>query len=160
MTLLRGVEVVLKHHFIRRFGLLVSVLVLASACAGGEIDDGGSRRGPEASDPEVSPLACPGASPDVNAQNGWRSSEASQPADGALRFELKARPTAANLDGLVAVGAEDIDGFAKAAIAVRFADNGLVDVRDGAFYSSDLAYPYEPGVWYSIAIRGHRRRDL
>ena len=146
------------HQFVGRLGLFVSVLVFANACVGGEIGDvpGGARLGPEASDPEIgneaSPLVCPGASPDVSANNGWRSSEASLPADGALRFELKARPTAANLNGLVAVGAEDIDDFPKAAIAVRFGDNGLVDVRDGAFYSSDQAYPYDPGVWYSISI--------
>ncbi|MBW1905678.1 MAG: hypothetical protein JRJ24_10310, partial [Deltaproteobacteria bacterium] len=147
-----------KYQFFGRLGLIAGFLVLVTACLGGEIGDvpGGARLGPEANDPEVgnevSPLVCPGASPDVSAQNGWLSHEASLPADGALRFELKARSTAANLDGLVAVGAEDIDEFAKAAIAVRFADNGLVDVRDGAFYSSDLAYPYDPGVWYSIAI--------
>jgi hypothetical protein len=151
-------EVVFEHPLVGRVGLLVSVLVLADACGGGEISDapGGARLGPEASDPEVgngvAPLVCPGASPDVRAQSGWQSYEAPLPADGALRFELKARPTAANLEGVVAVGAEDIDDFPKAAIAVRFDDSGLVDVRDGADYSSDLAYPWEPGVWYSIAI--------
>ena len=143
-----------KYLRVGRLGLFVNVLVLVSACAVGEIGDapGGARLGPDAVGNEVSPLVCPGASPDVSAQSGWRSGEASMPADEALRFELKARPTAANLDGLVAIGAEDIDDFPKAAIAVRFADNGLVDVRDGAFYSSEVAYPYDPGVWYSIAI--------
>ena len=100
-----------------------------------------------------SPPSCvPERAPMSALRTAGGASEASLPADGALRFELKARPTAANLEGLVAVGAEDIDDFPKAAIAVRFADNGLVDVRDGAFYSSDLAYPWDPGVWYSIAI--------
>jgi len=88
----------------------------------------------------------------VAARDGWRSSNASVPADGVLRFEFKARPTAADLDGLVAVGAENIDDFDKATVAVRFGEDGLVDVRDGAFYASDMAYPYDPGVWYSIGI--------
>ena len=97
-------------------------------------------------------LQCAGTRPDVVARNGWRSVEAGLSADSSLRFELKARPTASNLDGLLALGAESIDRFDEAAITVRFANDGLVDVRDGAFYTSDMAYPYEPGVWYSIGI--------
>ena len=100
----------------------------------------------------VSALACPGASADVSASSGWRSVESSLPADGALRFEFKARPTAANLDGLVAIGAEDIDAVAKAAITVRFAEDGFVDAFDGTVYDSDVAYPYDPGVWYSVSV--------
>jgi hypothetical protein len=74
------------------------------------------------------------------------------PAEGVLWLEFEARPTDANLDGLLAVGAETIDDIDKAAISVRFADDGFVDVGDGAFYASDMIYPYEPGVWYSIGI--------
>jgi len=150
------------HYSIGRLGLFAtSILVLSSACAVGEIGGGpgGARFGAEdgvGSSP-VEPsnptaLSCAGASPDVAARNGWRSSDAGEPATGALSFELKARPTAANLDGLVALGAESIDEFDKAAITVRFAENGLVDVRDGAFYASDTRYEYKPGVWYSIAV--------
>ena len=116
----------------------------------------GSNGSPEASDPEIgnsaSPLVCPEASADVSASSGWRSSEASLPADGALRFEFKARPTAADLNGLVAVGAQDIDAFTEAAIAVRFAEDGFVDARDGGIYDSDVSYPYDPGIWYSISV--------
>ncbi len=86
-------------------------------------------------------LKCAEASPDVAARNGWHSSTSSVPTDGVLRFEVKARPTAANLDGLVAVGAESIDDFDKAAIAVRFADDGLVDVRDGALLREQYGLP-------------------
>ncbi|MDB4278391.1 right-handed parallel beta-helix repeat-containing protein [Deltaproteobacteria bacterium] len=102
------------------------------------------------SDP-VAPV-CPGASPDVSASNGWLSSEAALPASGGLYFEFKTRPAAANLNGLVAVGAEDINDFAKTAIAVRFAKDGLVDVRDGSVYRSDVSYAYDPGVWYTVAV--------
>ena len=146
-----GGRPVVKHRFIGWLGSLFSVLVLASACTVGEVGDssGEPRLGPGYDD--VAPV-CPGASADISASDGWRSSEASLPANETLRFEFKARPTAANLDGLVAVGAEDINDFTRAAITVRFADNGLVDVRDGAFYSSDMAYPYDPGVWYSVAV--------
>ena len=52
----------------------------------------------------------------------------------------------------MAVGTGNIDDITKAAITVRFANNGKVDVRDGSFYSADASYPYEPGVWYSIGI--------
>ena len=139
-------------------GVLIGIFSSLNACAVGDIGGapGDPRRGSAAEGVDPSNpfpvLQCPGASPDVAARDGWRSSNASAPTDGVLRFELKARPTAANLDGLVAVGAENIDDFDKAAITVRFADDGLVDVRDGVFYTSDMAYPYEPGVWYSIGI--------
>ena len=151
-----------NHHSVGRLGLFsLSILVLLSACAVGDIGGGpgGSRFGSEddfgsspvePSDPAA--LKCAGASPDVSARDGWRSSEASGIAEGTLRFEVRARPTAQNLDGLLAMGAESIDDFDKAAITVRFGEDGLVDVRDGAFYTSDMAYPYNPGVWYSIGI--------
>ncbi len=149
-----------RHNFVGGLSPFLGILVLASACVGGQIGDaaGVSRLGPgdDGSQPvapgtQVAP-ACLGASPDVSASNGWRSSEASLPASDSLYFEFKARPATANLDGLVGVGAEDIDDFTKAAIAVRFAEDGLVDARDGSFYSSDVSYPYDPGVWYTVAI--------
>ena len=149
----------LEHQVVGRLGLILGICVLGTACMGGEIGDGApgvARLGPDASDPEIgnnaSALVCPGASADVSASNGWRGSEALVPADGALRFEFQARPTAANLDGLVAVGAEDIDDVAKAAITVRFADDGFVDAGDGAIYNSDVAFPYDSGVWYSVSV--------
>jgi hypothetical protein len=165
---------VFKHNFVGQLGLFLSILFLASACAVGEIGDvpagapgpgpgpgyddinDGIGEAPSDTVPEgpnnpVAP-ACPGASADVSASDGWVSSEASLPAFDALYFEFKARPTAANIDGLLAVGAEDINDFAKAAIAVRFAEDGLVDVRDGSVYNSDVSYAYDPGAWYTVAV--------
>jgi len=147
----------LKLRVVGCLAALVGFSFTLCACGMGEISGtaGGARDGfDDGADPtESAPnFQCLGANPDVAARNGWKSSEAGVPAEGVLRLELKARPTAANLDGLVAVGAESIDDIDKAAITVRFADNGLVDVGDGAFYASDIGYPYEPGVWYSIGI--------
>ena len=158
----------LKHRLIGRLGLILGICVSGTACVGGEISDStadGSRFGPETSDPGIgndasdpitgqvdSPLVCSEASADVSASSGWRSSSVSRPASGALRFEFKARPTAADLNGLVAVGAPEIDAFTDAAILVRFAKDGFVDVRDGAIYYSDVNYPYDPGVWYDITV--------
>ena len=139
------------------------------ACVGGEITDstgvGSSRFGPDGSetgtgtdtsDPSApegdSPLVCADASADVSASSGWQSSEVPQPASGVLQFELKARPTAAALDGVVAVGSERIEAFNEAAILVRFAEDGFVDARNGAIYDSDVSYPYDPGVWYDITV--------
>jgi len=157
---------VFKQQLLGRLGLFFSISVLVGACAGGEIGDapGGARLGPgddfvgqiDPSEPVVSQtpaaLTCAGAGPDVSTSNEWRSSEASLPAFDALYFEFKARPTAANIDGLVGVGAEDINDFAGATLTVRFAQDGLVDVRDGAVYSSDTSFAYHPGVWYTVAI--------
>ena len=142
-----------------RSAVLVVIAAYLGACSVGEIGtsvDGDPRTRGDADDPAPAPSApavqCPGASPDVAARNGWRSSEASEPADDSLLFEVKARPTADNLDGVVALGAEGVEQFDQAAIAVRFGADGLIDVRDGGTYASDVAYPYEPGVWYSIGI--------
>ena len=176
--MISGGSLVTKHHLVGRFGLFVSISVFVGACAVGDIGDSfGSPRGdtedgsdevvdtppvlvpsnpsdPSApSDPgEPAALQCPGANADVSASNGWRSSEASLPAYDALYFEFKARPTAANLNGLIGVGAEPINEFAETALSVRFAKDGLVDVRDGAVYNSDVSYAYEPGVWYTVAV--------
>ena len=179
--MISGGPLVTKHHLVGRFGLFVSISVFVGACAVGDIGDSfGSPRGDtedgsdeavdtppvlvpsnpsDPSDPSApselgdpAALQCPGANPDVSASNGWRSSEASLPAYDALYFEFKARPTAANLNGLVGVGAESIKEFAEAALSVRFAKDGVVDVRDGAVYNSDVSYAYEPGVWYTVAV--------
>ena len=107
-----------KCDFVGSLGPCLSMLLLAAACGSGEIGGtGASRFGPDdvgaprvdSSDPAA--LSCAGAGPDVAARNGWRSSDATEPASDALHFEFKVRPTAANLDGLVAVGAECIDDF-------------------------------------------------
>ena len=155
----------LQYQLVGRLGLIFSVCALLTACDGGQISESGGgpgdpRVGNDGSgnpsnpgvDGEDSPLVCPGASADVSASNGWRSSQAPQPASEELRFEFKARPTAEDLDGLVAVGAQNIDTFSDAAILVRFAEDGFVDARNGAIYDSDVSYPYDPGVWYNVIV--------
>jgi len=142
---------VFKHNSVGRLGFFLGISVLTSACVGGEIGD-------SAGEPRVDPgfdnaaLTCPGVSADLSASEGWQSKEASQPAPDSLYFEVMARPTEANLDALVAVGAQDIHDFSDAAITVRFSETGFVDVMDDAEYSSDGLFEYEPGVWYNIAI--------
>ena len=137
-----------------RLGLIVSLILLLNACTFGDPFLSGSYQPPR--DTNVAPsggaLECPGANADVSAAlNGWSSGDASLPAYGALRLDLKARPTE-TLTGLFAVGAKAVNAFNEAAIAVRFGSDGMVDARDGSFYSSDVEYAYDPGVWYSIGI--------
>ena len=95
---------------------------------------------------------CSSLSPDIQASSGWRSVESPQVAEGELFFTVQARPTVAGLNGLIAVAPQQPRNFSDAAILVRFNPDGLVDVRDGAIYDSDVIYPYEPGVWYDISI--------
>ncbi len=89
---------------------------------------------------------------ELSASDGWRSIEASEPAFETLRFEVMARPEVADIDALVAVGADGITDFSDASIKVRFADDGFIDARDGSTYKSDNAVRYRPGVWYRITI--------
>ncbi len=95
---------------------------------------------------------CSPAAPDVTVSNGWRSAAASQAAFDTLELVVIARPGAANLDGLVAIGAGELADFPDAAILVRFADDGFVDARDGSTYDKDIPFTYEAGVWYTIVI--------
>jgi hypothetical protein len=98
------------------------------------------------------PPACSSAIADVSASNGWRSIQASQAAFDTLRFEFMVRPAVADLNGLVAVGAENIDEFTDAAMSVRFTGSGVIDARNGAAYDSDVFFAYNPGTWYKIVI--------
>jgi len=154
----------------RMFSLVAS-LVLISACSG-EIGDapGAARRGPTSDFSNAANAAvpngptgaqdpfpqddptCPSAAAVVSVSNGWQSTEASQPAFDTLQLSFLARPEAANIDALVGVGAQDIDDFPDAMLTVRFADDGFIDVQDGSAYDSDVAFAYEPDVWYSITI--------
>ena len=137
-----------------RLGLIISLVVLLNACTFSDAFLSAPYQAPPDIDvaPSGDTLECPGTNADVSAAlNGWSSSDASLPAYGALRLELKARPTE-TLTGLFAVGAKAVNAFNEAAIAVRFRSDGTVDARDGAFYSSDVEYAYDPGVWYSISI--------
>jgi hypothetical protein len=77
---------------------------------------------------------------------------ASQAAFDTLEFTVMARPEVTNLDAMVAVGSQDIADFSDTAIAVRFADDGLIDARDGSVYDKDVSFSYEAGIWYTIVI--------
>lgn len=149
----------LRNSFIVLTALLAMATALGS-CVEGQISNTGRAA---SGDPSANPAAdgigdpgapsfCPSGVATVSASNGWQSKQASQSAVGGLYFEFMARPTKANLDGLVAVGAQNIDEFADGAIAIRFSDSGLVDVRDGTEYSSDGFFEYESGVWYNVAV--------
>jgi hypothetical protein len=124
--------------------------------AAAEFREDGAPGVTEPSDPgktnDSVPPACPSATSDVSANDGWRSTQTSQAAFDTLRFEFMARPAVANLNGLVAVGGQDIDEFTDAAISVRFAGSGFIDARDGSSYDGDVFIGYDPGVWYSIVI--------
>jgi len=139
----------------------VAIATMASACSG---EIGSLSGAPRSDDPSTGlgfesgdafPLedpTCPSAAAVVSASDGWRSALASAAAFDTLEFELMARPEEANMDALVAVGDEDIADFSDAALVVRFADDGLIDVRDGDVYDKDLSFAYEAGVWYTVAI--------
>ena len=99
--------------------------------------------------------ACSPASPDVTVTGGWWSTAASRSAFDALELVVIARPGEANLDGLVAIGAQELTDFPDAGILVRFADDGLIDARDGSTYDKDVAFGYEAGVWYTIVIEAN-----
>ena len=140
-----------RHNSVGRLGFFLGFSVLTSACGVGEIGDaaGTSRLDPASG---AAALTCPGVSVDLSASNGWQSKQASQSAADSLYFEVMARPTDANVDALVAVGAQDIHDLSDAAITVRFSETGIVDAMDDTEYNSGGLFEYKPGIWYNIAI--------
>ena len=153
--------------------LIGALAAVVGACGTGDISEQGARfvepgnpaDGVESGNPQApnaptipsDPFpqddpSCPDAAVVVTASNGWKSATASQPAYAGLQLSLMARPEAAGIDAVLAVGGQDISDFSDAAILVRFAENGLIDARDGSVYDRDSAFAYEPGVWYSIMI--------
>jgi hypothetical protein len=96
---------------------------------------------------------CSSASPDVTVSGGgWWSAAASLPVFDELEFVVIARPGEPNLNGLVAIGAQELTDFPDAAILVRFAEDGLIDARDGSTFDKDETFGYEAGVWYTIVV--------
>lgn len=120
---------------------MVAAATLLSACTGGEI---GGIANDFATDPELVAT--------LSARNGWRNVEASQPATDTFEFNAMARAEVANIDAMIAVGAGEITDSSDAAIKVRFADDGSIDVRDGIAYKSERRFRYQPGRWYHVRI--------
>ncbi len=137
-----------KRHSLAVLGLLAATTTTTTNdCSLNDLNSVGSANPVAPTEPICSEL-----SPDIQASDGWRNVQASQTAEGELFSSYKARPTVAGLNGLLAIAPQPVDAFSDAAVLVRFADNGLVDARNGSIYDSDIAYPYEPGVWYDVVV--------
>ena len=103
----------------------------------------GAQGGVTPRDPIAGSQACPSAASALSASDGWTSTLATQSSVDELHFEIMARPGAANLNGFVAIGGQDVQHLSDAAIAVRFAENGLIDARNGSRFDSDSIFEYE-----------------
>ncbi len=63
-----------------------------------------------------------------------------------------ATPGQENMDGVVGFSFNAATGYTSLAAITRFADTGLIDVRNGAAYSADMAMPYIPGLSYHFRL--------
>lgn len=99
-----------------------------------------------------SPAACTaGFTSTLATSNGW-TGKILPAAYGTVKLTLQARPGAASLDGLFALSVDPMTAFSNGQALVRFAPNGMIDVRDGGAYASDVAFPYAANTWYTVAV--------
>jgi hypothetical protein len=64
--------------------------------------------------------------------------------------EFVVTPSASNIDAVIGQSAGAATSFSDLATAVRFAPNGMIDVRDGDTYHADGPMPYVAGAPYRI----------
>jgi hypothetical protein len=59
---------------------------------------------------------------------------------------------AANMDGVTGLSAASAAGFSDLAVAVRFANTGVIDARNGGSFQSVNPLNYQPGLTYRVNL--------
>jgi|GEM_PF-1740189 len=71
---------------------------------------------------------------------------------GAFTVTYTATPSAAGMDGVVALALNDVSSYSNGAVQIRFAPNGRIDARNGSAYEATTNIPYTPGAEYLIRV--------
>lgn len=134
------------------FSLFLSLV----ACSDADVDGGADDRAVE-SPPSPSQTASAltassssGCDADAVAGSGWVSTSipSSSNAFGVTfratpEVDASARPPL--VDAVIGLSSGAADDFGDLGPAIRFNTNGTIDVRNGATYAADIAFPYAPG---------------
>ena len=89
---------------------------------------------------------------DYRADNEWIHSNQNL-IQNEMTTTFLIRAESAQMDGFVALSSAATDDFNGLLATVRFAPSGQIDVRDGSDYRSDVAFYYNPNVWYEVTIQ-------
>ncbi|NVB82229.1 MAG: hypothetical protein HOV81_27865 [Kofleriaceae bacterium] len=74
------------------------------------------------------------------------------PSPGGLAITFTAKPSSANIDGVVGVAGKTVTAYNDMAASIRFFTNGLIEARDGDVYRADVALPYTAGDTYDVTF--------
>ena len=69
-----------------------------------------------------------------------------------LAFSATPLVTGTTQDVIIGLSAAPVTNFTALAVAVRFASNGVIDVRNGSSYGALLSMPYKVGMSYDFMI--------
>lgn len=71
---------------------------------------------------------------------------------GSATVQFQAKPSAANIDGVIGVSKGPAAAYSSLAAAVRFNNAGRIDARSGGAYAATTAVPYSAGVVYRFRL--------
>lgn len=71
---------------------------------------------------------------------------------GRFHVRVQATPSANNIDAVIGISKGAASKWTQLAAIVRFAPNGILDVRRGGAYAADVHYPYQASRTYYFRI--------
>ncbi len=131
-------------------------VTVLSACdpAVSGVDSGASDAGrTDASGPRAdAPVECDDPSVVLGAAGAWDATALSEVASGTTHLHVLARATTLPTDAVVGLALGVADDFGDLPVAIRFADTGVIEARDGDAYRADARVEYVAGQWYEVDL--------
>jgi hypothetical protein len=87
----------------------------------------------------------------ARAGQGWMT-RALPRQTGPFAFDFNVTPAASQTDAVFGLVAGQPHSYADVAAMVRFAPNGVIDVRNGGAYAADTIFPYAAGTEYHVHL--------
>jgi hypothetical protein len=84
--------------------------------------------------------------------DGWTNLSIANTIQGIVNINFDVRATSENINGVVAITNGPANKYDDLALIFRMNTNGLMDVRDGDTYASEIALPYEANAIYSVEM--------
>ena len=84
--------------------------------------------------------------------DGWTNFPVANTMQGIVNITFDVRATSDNINGLVAITNGPANNYKDLALTFRMYTNGLMDVRDGNRFTSEMELPYEADAIYSVEM--------